>query len=225
MVEPAPVDYIQALELKRTAVQVLLGGRPFLIPRARLGEHYALDAILTDVSRKSGAPAAMRRYVERAGDLVLAELNPEPSLGELLVAFDTIRLLNSFRGTLAMLLAMVPRRGRPSPEDYPNRTLASIVTRLAHAYGWPVDHILELGPEEAVCYLQEAVVIEHEEREFEWNVAGPTDKKGKRVRFPPLRWLRPPDGRLTGPSRPTPARMMPHGIGYRLEGTEPKRKE
>ncbi|MCJ7527441.1 MAG: hypothetical protein MUO37_04920 [Methyloceanibacter sp.] len=225
MVEPAPVDYIEALELKRAAVQVTLGGRPYAILRARLGEHYTLETILADFAKKAGAPAAMRRYVERAADVVFADLDPQPTLAELVVAFDAIRFLNTFRGTLAMLQAMTPRRHRAAPEDYPNRTLASIVSRLARAYGWPVDHILGLGPEEAICYLQEAVVMEHEEREFRWNIAGPTDKRGKHIAFPPLRW--PPVERKppAGVSRPMPARMMPQGIGVRLEGLKPKRRE
>lgn len=224
--EPAPVDYIQALELKGTSVGVTLGGRLFSVSRARLGEYYALLAILSDFTRKAGAPAAMRRYVERATGVVLADLDPEASLDELVAAFDAITILNTFCGTLAMLLAMAPRRSRPAAEDYPNRTLASIVTRLAHAYGWSVDHILELGPEEAICYLQEAVVIEHEEREFRWNVAGPTDKRGKAIKFPPLRWPRVTDKRkAAGHGRPVPAWMMPQGVIIRPEDLAKRRKE
>jgi hypothetical protein len=225
MVEPAPVDYFEALELKRAAVQVTLGGRPYAILRARLGEHYALETILSDFAKKAGASAAMRRYVERAADVVLADLDPQATLAELVAAFDAIRFLNTFRGTLAMLQAMAPRRHRAAPEDYPNRTLASIVSRLAHAYGWTVDHILGLGPEEAVCYLQEAVVIEHEEREFRWNVAGPTDKRGKRIPFPPLRWPRLPAKQGAGASRPVPAWMMPQGVIVRPADYTRRRKE
>jgi hypothetical protein len=228
MVDPAPVDYIAALELKRAAVQVTLGGRSFDIPRARLGDHYMLEAVMVDFTKKAGAPAAMRRYVERAAGVMLADLDPPATLAELVAAFDAISLLNAFRGTLAMLAAMAPRpgrRGRAPAEDYPNRTLASIVSRLAHAYGWSVDHILGLGPEEAICYLQEAVVIEHEEREFAWNVAGPTDRKGKRIPFPALRWPRIPTKQGAGEGRPVPAWMMPQGVIMRPADYVRRRKE
>ena len=204
----APIDYLEALRLKDAAAQVTLGGHVVVVPRARLGRHYALQVALGEIATTGKAPNAILSFLQLA-----TGVDPEAlgaTLAEALAGVDTLATLNALHGTLPILVATGAQGGRRSGEDYPNRALSSIVVRLAHAYGWSVDHILELGPEEAICYLQEAVVIKHEEQEFEWAIAGPVDAKGKRLRFPPLRWAPPP--KAGRPAPPLPARFQPQGI-------------
>lgn len=198
----------------------MLGGRSFTAQRARLHLHYELRSLL---QQAEGLPPAdlMFRYVALATGQTEDEIDlAEPS--ELLEAFGILAELNRFRGTLPVLWPTAGM-GNGAREDYPNRALASMVTRLSHAYGWGVDHILELGPEEAACYLQEAVIIEHQEREVEWRMSGgAVGEKGQRREFPALRWGRPPgDGRTAdaGPDgrvrRGVPERFMPAGVVIR----------
>ncbi|OGS01182.1 MAG: hypothetical protein A2V88_08865 [Elusimicrobia bacterium RBG_16_66_12] len=204
-----PVDYLRALELREAAAEITIGGRPLLVPRARLGEHYRLQAVLEDQADGPAGQAAA--YVGAASGLKPEEIDAGTP-AELLTAFALLLDLNRFRGTLAILWPR-PERNRSGPEDYPHRGLASLVTHLAHAYGWTADHILGLGPEEAMCYLQEATVIEHEEAQFRWGLAGGTiDKDGKPTRrFPPIPWGRPPSGALEK-RPPVPPRFQPVGV-------------
>lgn len=205
----APIDYLNALRLKDATAIVVLGGHVLTVPRARLGLHYQLQVALGEIATSGKAPTAILAFLQLA-----TGVDPErvgATLAEALAAVDTLAGLNALHGTLPILVATGAQGGRRSGEDYPNRALSSIVVRLAHAYGWPVDHILELGPEEAICYLQEAVVIRHEEDEFAWGIAGGVfDAKGKRQRFPPLRWAPPPGPRRKAP--PLPERFRPQGI-------------
>jgi hypothetical protein len=205
----APIDYLDALRLKDVAASITLGGHVLSVRRARLGLHYRLQVALGEIATKGQAPNAILAFLQLA-----TGADPEAlgaTLAEALAAVDVLVALNALHGTLPILVATGAQAGRRSGEDYPNRALSSIVVRLAHAYGWPVDHILELGPEEAICYLQEAVVIRHEEDEFQWSIAGGVfDAKGKRQRFPPLRWAPPPGPRRKAP--PLPARLQPQGI-------------
>ncbi len=208
----ASIDYLRALRLKRATASVTLNGRSLSIPRACLGLHYELQEILVGIGFSRDSGDAIVRYVAMAAGL------PEDdaagaSLQEISQAFSLLVELNRFQGTLPIIAA-----GATESEDaysYPNRALASLVARLARAYGWTVDHILEgLGPEEAMCYLQEAVVMLHEEQEFAWNIAGLVDKDGKKITFPPLRFATPPP--LPKSKRPpapaVPEHMRPTGI-------------
>ncbi len=220
---PAPVDYLEALRLKRAAAEITLGGRSFPVQRARLHLHYELRALLQEAGAPTDLGALAGRYVIMATGLSEAEIDLAAP-DELLAAFGILTELNAFRGTLPVLWpAGAPGANGHAPEDYPNRALASMVTRLSHAYGWGVDHILELGPEEAACYLQEVVMINHQESEAEWRMrGGGVGEKGEVRQFPKLRWGRPPgDGRTPdagsdGPVREgVPARFMPMGVVIR----------
>ena len=210
----APIDYLEALRLKDAAAQVTLGGHVLTVPRARLWLHYQLQEALAEITTSGNAPTAILAFLQLA-----TGVDPEAlgaTLAETLVAVDALAALNTLHGTLPILVATGAQGRRRSGEDYPHRALSSMVVRLAHAYGWPVDHILELGPEEAICYLQESVVIQHEEDEFAWAIAGGVyDAKGRRQRFPPLRWAAPPRSPTDRPARPLPPHMQPHGIVVR----------
>jgi hypothetical protein len=208
---PAPVDFLDALAAKEAAAEINIGGRLISVPRARLGAHYRLQAILS-----SGRPMAdiAGDYVAAATGLSLDEIDAG-SPAELMGAFGTLVNLNRFRGMLAVLWPHDSAgKDGPRPEDYPHRALASVVALLARAYGWPADHILEgLGPEEAMCYVQEARVLEHEGQEFQWRMAGGgVDKDGKPKQFPPIPWGRPPEAPRRRRMPQVPARFQPIGV-------------
>lgn len=205
-----PVDYLEALAAKDAAAEIQIGGRSVSVARARLGQHYRLHSILAS-GRPLGDLAA--DYVAAASGLSLAEIDAgKPA--ELMVAANTLVDLNRFHGTLAVLWPHPPGPDGPRPEDYPHRALASVVALLARAYGWPADHILEgLGPEEAMCYVQEARVLEHQRQEWQWLMAGGgIGKDGKPATFPPIPWGRPEDAPPRRPVRPIPRFLQPVGV-------------
>jgi hypothetical protein len=200
------VDYLDALRLRDAAVEVKLGGRTFTVARAHLRQHYALNDLLAQLRFPAGATT----YLSAATGLDLASL--APSAAEIAVAFNAVRLLNTFQGTLPILWGG-PERPRTAPEDYPNRALASLVANLARAFGWTADYILEgLGPEEAICYQQEAVVAEHADKSFAFALSEASiGKGGRRQPFPALPWGRHPAGRKGRPP-PIPEFLRPQGV-------------
>lgn len=216
--KPAPVDYLQALRLKEAAAEITLGGRTFRVERARLGRHYALEAILIGLKSEADLANVTAEYVAQAAGVTIEAVDAVTP-GELAAAFQVVSDLNRFQGTLAVLWPHRPpgQPAPPTPDDYPHRSLASMVAILAHAYGWSVDHILEgLGPEEATCYLQEALVIDHEEREFGWLLSDRAiDAQGKPRTYPPLKWGMDPlqaKRRRERGQRPEPSWARPAGI-------------
>ena len=210
---PAPVDFLAALDLKTAAADITIGGRRLSIPRARLGLHYHLEAIMADGASQPGETAGA--YVAAATGLSLEEIDAGTA-AELMAAFASLSRLNRFHGTLAVLWPRQPAGpDGQKPENYPHRALASVVARLSHAYGWTADHILEgLGPEEAMCYLQEAQVLAHEEAEERWLLAGgAVDKDGKPRPYPPIAWGTPPgEAPVRRPPRRLPPWAQPAGI-------------
>ncbi len=198
------IDYLEALRLRDATAEITLGGRVFTVQRARLGLSYRLTALSATLTLPAGAAA----YVALASGLDPADLGATAL--EIAEAFCLLHDFNTFRGTLPVQWPS----GRPQqevPEDYPNRALSSTVALLARAYGWTADHILEgLGPEEAVCYIQEAVVAEHADRAFAWEIADLRDKAGRHIKYPALPW-----GKLQRRAKPAgeiPAHLRPGGV-------------
>lgn len=208
------VDYLEALSLRDATAEITLGGRVFAVRRGRLGDHYRLAALSVGLKLPAGAAG----YVAQASGLDLPELSP--TAGEIAEAFCTLHDLNAFRGTLPVQWSTAPE-ANDRPEDYPHRALSSLVANLARAYGWTADHILErVGPEEAVCYLQEAVVAEHAERGFLWEIADLRDRNHRHINYPPLPWAK-LQRRRGRPAGPLPEKFRPQGLQFTL----PERKK
>ena len=199
------IDYLEALRLRDATAEITLSGRLFVVRRARLGLHYRLSALTQELRLPAGAGAYVALASGQEADVQQASAL---EIGE---AFAALHQLNEFRGTLPVQWPS----GRPQaehPEDYPHRALSAFVALLARAYGWTADHILEgLGPEEAVCYVQEAVVAEHDERAFFWDAADLRDRDGKHISYPALPWgkLQRRGGKSTGD---IPAHLRPGGV-------------
>ena len=207
------IDYLRALELKEAATDITLGGRSYHVRRGRLRRNYALQEALSLCQPGPSLTDAVISYVALAAQLPERDVG-EASAAEVGAAFQSLSELNRFRGTLAVLWSS--GSPKPRPEDYPHRSLSSIVTRLARTYGWSDDHILEdLGPEEAICYLQEAEVLEHEERRFDWSLSEKsTPYKSQRPEFPPIKWGLPPweKRRRRKAQRVVPEQLRPIGV-------------
>ncbi len=210
-----PPDYFLALEAKRCEASIKLAGRSRRIARARLGRHYGLLAVMADEAMSAGDRALT--YISLAARSQTGSPAPEPYSEEVAPALDALMQLNE----PVQIPAIARHHGvggmTPGGLRYRGRFLTNIVHELAYNYGWTAAYILEeLGPEEALCYLQEIAVQVHEERAFQYSLSDAgRDKHGRQRPFPQLPWLGIPyeDG---APKRPVPERFRPAGEIVRM---------
>lgn len=187
------LGYLDTLEA--TGVTITLAGQVVNVDRARLGLHLRLGRLLDDFEEAPGSPEmaeAIRGYVVQAvGVSAFEALGLEVSQAhpvEILRAFALLREANSWQLALAFMKDAGPKK-EPEPYDYPGRNWAWVVHKLASRYGWTRDYIFSLYPEEAAVYLQEILVSEQDEKEWQYSLselAYVYDSVTKRSRFQPL---------------------------------------
>jgi len=194
-------------------ITIVLAGREVIVPRARLGQYLLLERVLDDFEAAPGwaeISQAIRRYFEIVG-LNLAGAHPV----EILTAFAALGKANGWQWTPAFMREPSPPRKEKIAYDYEGRNWAWVIHKLASRYGWSDDHILNLYPERAACYLQEILVseqLEAEERHSLSELAYQYDRVSKTSRYVPL----PRPGWMVDSSLPEPVRIprsaLPYGV-------------
>jgi len=208
-----------------SSIKVRLNGREVSVSRARLGLFLKLEPYLRDLKNaveqrdSGGVVLALHQYL-------ISAVEEQVNLGkanwlELLTAFFLIKRMNTVSVDLPMLMERIVARGPETPWDHPHRPFFMWVHLLATRYGWSLTEIESLWPEDAAMYVQEILVDEQLEREWEYSlspVAYPADKKGK-VRFTPL--TRPVWMRKAGPRKTKIyKKLLPVGHIIDLSGIE-----
>lgn len=154
-------------------VEISIGERVWKVERARLGKYLDL--------------ARMRAHVVEAGTtgdngLIAGSLYEYlsaclPDLDrsffysaawyEIMQAFIDVTEANKIpQADMYALLSDNGKEGKPVPWDFPGRDKAAIFNRFAKAYGWTLDVIKNIWPEEAIALLQEIIADEQEDKEF-----------------------------------------------------------
>jgi hypothetical protein len=193
------MDFLEAIT--KRSVSILLNGQELEVRRANLGLHYRLSVILDQWQE-----ARRNHYHKRAVELTISyvalatgsdiETISKAKPSEVLVAHAVLAALNRASDSLPFML--VERSKTEYQYDYEHRGLASWVAGLAAHYGWTAGYVLEeLSPEEAACYLQEALIQDHEDKEFQYKlseVAYKIEGKGNSARtklipFPKPGWM------------------------------------
>jgi hypothetical protein len=196
-------------------VRLRVAGEDREIERARFGRHFELIDILYDSAREEfdKVIAYVALATETPGDQFYED--------EIADNFNALTTLNE-PTQMPAIIRFQPqsKNGAKIPPgfDYRGRWLASAVNDLAHHYGWTVEYILDLGPEEALLYLQEITAQLHSDREFEYNLSDAgRDKRGKQKAFPKLAWAQVPYTRETAGLPPVPEIMRPIGNIIRVD--------
>lgn len=102
--------------------------------------------------------------------------------------------------------------------DYPGQAVADMVTQLATTFGWSAQHIMyELTYYEVVCFMQEALIIEHDKRKFAYMIASDVGLKKVGDKFikepyPDLPWMTTTIEKPKVAPKPTPAKYRPDGV-------------
>lgn len=216
MREPPAPDYFEALRAKTRTVRLRLSGEDREIERARFGRHYELIDILYSTREEFEKVIS---YVATATGIPGDHLYDD----EIADAFSELAALNE-PTQLPAIVRFQPQKQNgaaqtPPGLKYRGRWLAACVNDLAHHYGWTVEYILDLGPEEALLYLQEIAAQEHRDREFEYTLSDAgRDKKGKQKKFPPMPWASVPYIREKAVGAPpVPDIMRPIGNIIRVD--------
>jgi len=192
------MDFLEAITKRSTSI--LLNGQGLEVRRANLGLHYRLSVILDrwqEARRKhdyKDAVSLTLSYVALATGLDIEAVQAKPS--EVLINFHILAALNRVSDALPFML--VEKSKAEYDYEYQHRGLASWVSKLSARYGWTSEYILdELSPEEAACYLQEALIQDYEDKEFSYRLSEVAYKivgKGKSARskyvdFPKPSWM------------------------------------
>lgn len=104
----------------------------------------------------------------------------------LVSVYNEITELNKFH---TIPLVKYPAKEEDVPWDYIGRKWFWWVNTLAKAYGWTIPQIEDLDIDEAVSLLQEILVDQQFEREWQWGlseVAYPYDEGSKKSKYRPL---------------------------------------
>ena len=205
-------------EIKPKQAEVILCGKKLQVLRAGLLLHLELASLPKTVD-------SWVEYIVKASGLT-PEIVGGASLDEVGLAYRQLTALNSLHG----IFPFMGKGKHTDILDYEGREAAGLVHQLARAYGWTRHYIGELQPEEALFYLLEIAVSDHNEREFYYQVgyAG-YNKQGRKNPFPPLRMAWP--GKKTKLkkiemplSKAQEMGLAPAGVTINLEDLYRKRK-
>jgi hypothetical protein len=167
------VDYLKALS--RTELTVTVGGKAYVTRTASLRTFFAMQQALKD--QEQGIIA----YLATAFNVPFSIVASWEAVAAW-EALEAVQRLNTPQ-PIHLDFARQESPDKAQEYDYEGQPLVSIVTRLAMAFGWPRDMILdELTYDEARCYVQEILIRQHNDREYLYSLSevGYTyDKQGK----------------------------------------------
>lgn len=177
------------------SVIVLIGGREYLIIRARLGKYLELEQYWLSKNVKT--------YLHTAG----VPIKPNDSGIEILVAFTKIVLLNRLpKGIPLIDVKSRPTTGPNIPWHYDGRKAFSYIHLIACTYGWSRKEILNLRVEAFFAYAQEILTdaqLSDERQHRLSKMSYKYDKTAKTLTLVKLErpiWMTP---------NPTPIKMKP----------------
>jgi len=225
------VDFYEAIKPRST--EITLAGELHIVERARLGRFFRLGELYRKYQEALTKRSA--RSIEYLLDYLA--LSSNISRGEwedcspLEFADGLLRLVELNNVQIDLPIFSESQERKEKVYEYPGRFIATWVTRLGRMYGWPPEQILNLFPEEAACYIQEAEIQDFDEKEFIYrlsDVAYAYDKGTKGSRYIPLKkpgWMVAEKEREEKDETiKIPAKFIPQGVVIDLEEVYGKKK-
>lgn len=223
------MDFYEAIKPRST--EITLAGEPRIIERARLGRFFRLGELYRKYQkalskRSTHSIEYLLDYLAVASDISRGEWENCSPL-EFADGFLRLVELNNIRINLPIFSESQERKEKVY--EYKGRFISTWVTRLARMYGWSPEQILNLFPEEAACYIQEAEIQEFNEKEFVYQLSDMAyryDKGTKTSRYVPLKkpgWMLAPKEKEIEKIK-IPAKFIPQGVVIDL-GERYKRKK
>lgn len=223
------MDFYEAIKPRST--EITLTGEPHTVERARLGRFFRLGELYRKYQKALSKRSArsieyLLDYLALSSDISRGEWE-ECSPLEFADGFLRLVELNNVRLDLPIFSEEQERKEKVY--EYPGRFVATWITRLGRMYGWSPEIILNLFPEEAAAYIQEAEIQDFNEKEFIYRlseVAYTYDKGTKRSRYVPLKrpgWML-AEKEKEDEKIKVPARFIPQGVVIDLEARYRKKK-
>jgi len=178
-------------------VIVSLGGHEWKSTRGRLGKYLSLFEVNKSLGEAAnrgdtgGITDSLYEYLSLCNPDLTRDLFDSAPWFEVLDAYESLRDLNAIPQAerYAVLSQIGGEKIKPPPWDYRERLRVVYVHLIASVYGWGQEQILDLWPEEAIAYIQEILVDDQFEREFQHvhsEMSYTFDKATKKSKYMPL---------------------------------------
>lgn len=198
---------------------VLIDGNEYEATRCGLKKWLALEDIKTELFQATGDTFAdkLLAYLSVAFDVNTDELE-NLAWYEIADAYIDVNSLNNLDFEFPLLREQIKKD--VAPWEYNGRTWYLWANLFANAYGWKLDYIAELDPNDAIALLQEILVDDQIEKEWQWGLsemAYPYDSNTKKSKYQPLprpAWMQ---KELKQPPKKVklPVSMLPMGVIYK----------
>lgn len=175
-------------------MEILLGNNEYSVDKINLRKWLELEDIreklikAIEIGNMDNMVLSLLSYISIALNISIEQLQDLPWY-EIAFAYSNISIICIPRYDLAVLRPRNQNLERKVSWDYDGRTFYLWSHLLADSYGWTLDEISELDFNDALALLQEIMVDEQLEKEWQWalsEIAYPYDENTKRNRFHPL---------------------------------------
>lgn len=176
-------------DTRPSEISVELGRLTYKVNRPRLKKYLCLAEIrerFVDAAKDHDAEAASSRIIEYIEAAIESSINANLPWQEIAEAY--LRLLDLCELLIQPPLLMYSSRTpKKDAWDYDGRTWYMWSHLFARKYGWSLEYIAELVPDDAIALLQEIFIEDQLRQEWEWSLSEVSYKKeGDKVRHVPL---------------------------------------
>lgn len=187
---------------KRLKKEVVVGGESFFVRTLGFLDGFRLEKLKTKFTKSDEDPQAKVDAILGILDLALVDKTKTIMTNEVVDVISAILEMNPEFPPLAWQVGR-DDNGKKKQELielqstidlYEGRYLAKITALLASTFGWSADYVLrELTGYEVAFFVQEALLVDHARREWDYMLADVGFKKEgdeyKKQPFSPLLWM------------------------------------
>jgi len=185
---------------------VSLGTEVFKLVRSGLRTWLTLEDTIAHISEAVGAKdidglvRSVCSYVSTALDISTEVVDSAPA-ADVISALEVCLAENKIRIEFPILSSSKKKSDIEPSWEYDGRAWYFWVNLLSSAYGWNMEYIAQIDPEDAIGLFQEISFDKHMEKEWEWGLSdiaypyNPTTKKQEFKEYPRPEWMR--DNKIT----------------------------
>lgn len=178
-----------------------------------------LKSKFVEAAEKSNFPERVYAYLSAALDIPVNKLRKD---GWENTVLSLMKSISSYPLKQIPILVDAPKEKKEEDWSYEGRTWFYYSHLISSAYGWTLEYIASLDPNEALSYLQEILTSEYLQKEFAYGlseIAYPYNASSKKSEYKPMTrpyWMRlkKKEIRKTRMKRD----LLPIGVGLDVSG-------